>query len=124
MEIRDQVGTFTDRVTALVQENQHLRVRTDNDDKTIALMKEQYDKLAASVDGLRDKHEREIHAMRTERDQAARSNREIEALLLQASEIVMQALRARVGDLQPPDRSVADHPALPRNVMPIGGGSV
>ena len=94
-------ATLSDQVSALVAENQHLRIRTDNDAKTLHLMKEQYDGLAASVDGIRAKHDREIHAMRTERDVAVRRFKEIDTLLVQMSDILMQALRARQGDGTP-----------------------
>lgn len=91
----------------MVTENQNLRVRTDNDSITIGLMRSQYDALAASVDAMRDKHDREMHKLRTERDQAVRSFKEIDSTLMQAADLIMQALRARQGDATPeqiPDR--------------------
>lgn len=99
--------TFSRKAAELVAENQHLRVKAENQDITIVLMKEQYDSMAASVDGLRDKHDREMHKMRTERDQAVRKFATIKALLLQSADITMQALRAEQGDETPaqiPDR--------------------
>jgi len=109
---------LSDQVSQMVAENQHLRVKSENDDKRLALMGDQYDELAASVDGLRDKHERKIHDMRTERDQAVRQFKTIEALLLQSSAIIMQALRARQGDDTPATipakpMAVSSHPLLP-----------
>lgn len=100
-----------EQVDALVSENQHLRVKTDNQEKTYHLMKEQYDALAASVDGLRTKHDREVHTLRTERDQAVRQFKTIDTLLLQASNIIMQALRARQGDGTP--EQMPDRPTRP-----------
>jgi len=98
---------LSDQIRDIVTENQNLRVRTSNDSVTIGLMKSQYDALAASVDGMKDKHDREMHKMRTERDQAVRSFKEIDTTLMQAADLIMQALRARQGDAAPevmPDR--------------------
>ena len=95
------IMTLSEQVDRLVSENQHLRVKSDNDDITHRLMKEQYDALSASVEGMRSKFEREIHLMRTERDQAVRASKEINTLLLQAANLIMQALRAKEGDAAP-----------------------
>ncbi len=106
----DDISVLSDRVREMVTENQSLRVRTDNDEKTIFLMKAQYDSLAASVDAMRDKHDREMHKMRTERDQAVRAFKEIDTTLMQAADMIMQALRARQGDTTPeqiPDRKTS-----------------
>ncbi len=109
---------LSDQVSQMVSENQHLRVKGDNDDKRIALLIEQYDSMAASVKATHDRHEQEMHDMRTERDQAVRQFKTIEALLLQSSTIIMQALRARQGDVVPeviPQKPMAasGHPLLP-----------
>lgn len=112
------IMTLSEQVDRLVSENQHLRVKTENDEITRHLMKQQYDTLAGSVDAMRSAHDREIHALRTERDQAVRAFKEIDSLLLQTADMVMQALRARQGDETPeriPDRHVLhmDDPRLP-----------
>lgn len=104
--------TFADQANRLVAENQHLRVKSDSDDLTIRLMREQYDGLAATVNNVRDKAaaeikatqdyaEHEISDLTIERDQAVRAFKEIDTLLLQAADLVMQALRAREGDAAP-----------------------
>jgi hypothetical protein len=107
-----------DRVNEMIAENQHLRVKVDNQASLITLLQEQYDKSAGSMNALRDKYDREMHDLRTERDQAVRKFKTIDALLLQASNIIMQALRARQGDEVPekiPDRpqTVTGHHLLP-----------
>ena len=89
------------QVTGLVSENQHLRVKSDNDDLTINLLKQQYAALSESVDGMRSKFEREIHTLRTERDQAVVSAKEIDTVLMQAADLIVQAARARVGNITP-----------------------
>lgn len=101
-----------DQTTRMVTENQNLRVKSDNDDITINLMRSQYDALAGEVKAIRDKAasdvartrdraEREISDMRIERDQAVRAFKEIDTLLLQAADLIMQALRAREGNGTP-----------------------
>lgn len=101
--------TLSDQVDSLVIENQNLRVKSENDDKTIHLMKEQYDSLAATIGAIRQRAATDVAKMRAqleettsdltiERDQAVRSKKEIETLLLQVTNLVMQALRARVGN--------------------------
>lgn len=93
--------TLSEQVSRLVAENQHLRVKTENDEITRNLMKEQYDALASSVEGTRNKHEREVHLLRTERDQAVRAFKEVDSLLMQAADLLVQAIRAREGDATP-----------------------
>lgn len=102
--------SFADQANRMVVENQNLRVKSDNDDKTIHLMKDQYDGLSASVEAMRTRHDREMHTLRTERDQAVRAFKEIDTVLLQAADLIMQALRARQGNTTPdqiPDRPIA-----------------
>lgn len=97
----DASKEFGRQVDALVAENQHLRVKSDNDDKTMHLMQEQYKALAASVESMRNKYERQIFQLTTERDEAVIKHAKIKSLLLQAADIVMQAARADVGDETP-----------------------
>ena len=103
---------FTDQANRIVAENQHLRVKSENDDITIRLLKDQYSGLAAEVNGIRDKAaadiarakdgaERAVSGMQIERDQAVIAFKEIDTLLLQAADLIMQALRAREGDAAP-----------------------
>lgn len=110
---------LSDQIRDIVTENQNLRVRTDNDAKTIFLMKQQYDALAASVDGMKDKHDREIHKMRTERDQAVRAFKEIDTTLMQAADLIMQALRARQGDATPEQIPERITPHIKDDRLPI-----
>ncbi len=101
---------LSDQVSRLVSDNQQLRVKVANDEKTIHLLKDQYSALSATVNGLRDRHAREVHDITSERDEAVVRHKEVTTLLLQAADIVMQALRANEGDLTPeniPDRRVA-----------------
>lgn len=113
--------TFADQANRLVAENQHLRVKSESDDITINLMREQYDALAKTVNDVRRKAaaevasarntaEIEITGMMIERDQAVRAYKEIDTTLMQAAELVMQALRAKQGNGVPE--------TIPDTVMP------
>ena len=98
---------LSEQISRLVSENQHFRVKSENDEKTIHLLKQQYSGLSATVNGIRDKHAREMHDLTTERDEAVVRHQQVTTLLLQAADIVMQALRANEGDTVPlniPDR--------------------
>lgn len=92
---------FSRQAADIVRENQHLRVKSNNDDKTLHLMRQQYKALASSVEGMRDEHRREAHQLRTERDEAVAKHATIKSLLLQQAEITMQALRADAGNETP-----------------------
>lgn len=104
--------TLADQVDRLVAENQHLRVKSENDDVTIHLLKEQYNLLQRQVAGIRETASREVEKarngardivmdMQMDRDQARVAYREIDGLLLQAADTIHQALRARVGNITP-----------------------
>jgi len=121
--------TLSEQVDRLVAENQHLRVKSENDDKTIHLLKEQYTLLADQVDGINARAEREIERSRTiardsimnmqiDRDQAQVAYREIESLLLQATDTITQALRARVGNETPEKMPAADLPHIQDDRLP------
>lgn len=111
---------FATQASTLVAENRHLRIKSENDDNTIGLMKQQYDLLAASVQELRSRHDRELrsirdagererHILTTERDHAVRAHTEINGLLAQVADLTMQAIRASKGDVTPeniPDRPI------------------
>lgn len=114
--------TLNDQVGELVAEVQHLRVKSNNDDTTISLMRAQYDALAADVSRIRskaatevgiarDRADAEVTEMRIERDQALRAFKEIDTTLMSAADLIMQALRARAGEITPeviPDRPTRD----------------
>ena len=122
--------TLSEQVDRLVAENQHLRVKSENDDKTIHLLKEQYALLSKQVAGIREGAVREVEKARTssrdavmdmqmDRDQAIIAYQEIESLLLRATDTITQALRARVGNATPEkmpqaELSVHDDERLPR----------
>lgn len=94
-------SAFSRQATDLVNENRHLHTKCESQENTIALLQNQYDDLADSVDGMKDRHERECHQLRTERDRALRAYTQMDGLLAQTADLIMQAARARKGDLTP-----------------------
>ncbi len=97
------------QVNLTVSENQSLRVKSDNDEITIQLLKEQYDSLSASFSEMKSKYELDLHEMRTERDKAIVAKTEMDRLLRQAGDLLLQAARASSGD-----DTHADAPQEPR----------
>lgn len=103
---------LSDQVNGIIAERDHLRVKSESDDTTIHLMREQYDSLAATVASIRQKAagdvekaryaaEQVVTDMMIERDQAVRAFKAIDTTLMQAADLIMQALRARAGDSTP-----------------------
>lgn len=110
--MNDQALIIGDQVATLVRENQNLRVKSDNDDKTIHLLGEQYKLLADQVRDIREKAASDVRRakqdaddavmdMQIERDQAKAAYQIIETNLLQAADLIMQAARAREGNATP-----------------------
>lgn len=121
--------TLSEKVNAVVDENQHLRTRCESQETTIELMREQYEALAGQVDSIRNraridverargKAEAEVTDMMIERDRAIRAYVEIDGLLRQTGELISSAFRARAGNETPeqvPERrlAVVDDSRLP-----------
>ena len=121
--------TLSEQVDRLVVENQNLRVKSENDDVTIHLLKEQYATLSGQVRSIREGAVREVERarqqrddtiqdMQMERDQAVIAYREIETLLLQATDNITQALRARVGNSTPEKMPQAEVQHISDNRLP------
>lgn len=121
--------TLSEQVDRLVAENQSLRVKSNNDDLMIHLLKEQYDILQRQVNGIRERADRDVEKarayardnvmdMQIDRDRALVAYREIEGLLLRATDTITQALRARVGDTTPEKMPAAELPHITDNRLP------
>jgi len=122
--------TLSEQIDRLVAENRRLRVKSENDDKTIHLIKGQYESLSSQVRSLRESAASEVEKARStaladvqdmeiELDQAKQAYREIESILMQITDSITQALRARIGNATPekvPPTVVAkvDDDRLPR----------
>lgn len=122
-------ATLAEQVDRLVAENQSLRVKSENDDKLIHLLKEQYSSLAAQVKGIREdaireveraRHQRDadVSAAEIERDQALVAYKEIDGLLLQAGDLITQAARARIGNATPEKMPRQPLPAIEDSRLP------
>lgn len=122
-------ATLAEQVDRLVAENQSLRVKSENDDKLIHLLKEQYSSLAAQVKGIREdaireveraRHQRDadVSAAEIERDQALVAYKEIDGLLLQAGDLITQAARARIGNTTPEKMPRQPLPAIEDSRLP------
>lgn len=104
--------TLSEQVDRLVTENQNLRVKSNNDDKHIHLLTDQYNTLASQIASIRRRAAEEVTRtkaeaeeavmdMQIERDQAVTAYQSVDRTLLQAAELIMQAARARVGNAEP-----------------------
>ncbi len=109
---------FTDQATKLVAENRRLRIKSDVDDETINILKQQYDELQSGVENLIEDHRKIERQLCAERDRAVRTSAEIEALLTQAGDLILQAMRARIGDVTPKVMPKAQTPHLVDQRMP------
>lgn len=125
--------TLSIQVSALIDENRRLRKKSESDELTIAHMKTQYDQFAAEFDKvcaqydaqittlkmsyedqireMKHDHTRSTTSLTMDRDRTARSNTEITGLLNQAADLIMQGLRARVGNQTPQE--------VPSNVLKL-----
>lgn len=112
MSITDQhISAFSDQINLLIAENRRLLKKSEADDKTIYVLKDQYDTLHAGVESLIEDHRAIERQLAGERDRAVRAYTEINGLLNQSADLIMQAIRARVGDLTPekmPQRPLAE----------------
>ena len=104
--------TLADQIELLERENSALRHKSDSDDTTIHLLKEQYKALSDSVSSIREKARREVELARSQRDHdvqdmqisrdmALVSNHEIEAILTQAAKVITEGLNSRIGNQTP-----------------------
>lgn len=90
-----------DQVTSLVQENRRLRAKSNADDETIHLLKEQYATVAGGIEGMVEDHRRRERELMIESHQHKVAYEEIRGLLNQAGDLLLQAFRARVGNETP-----------------------
>jgi len=111
---------LSDQINQLIAETRRLRNKSDADDKTIHLLKEQNAELRGGIESLVEDHRRIERKLVGERDEAQLAYTEIEGLLNQAADCIMQAARARIGD-QAPEKMPqqigrhVDHHLLPEN---------
>lgn len=92
---------FGRQVDALVRENRRLLLKSEADDKTIHMLKAQYDAIQAGMENMIEDHRRRERELLAEADRANVAYTEIEGHLNQAGDLIMQAARARIGNRTP-----------------------
>lgn len=113
------ISTFSDQINRLIAENRRLLKKSEADDKTIHLLKEQYEGLHNGVEDMVEDHRR------IERDLVDKANRhelaytEIVGLLDQAADLIVQAARARVGNVTPEKMPERQIPSIQDDRLPI-----
>jgi hypothetical protein len=85
-------NSFTDQASAIVHENRRLRLKVDNDERTIATLKAQ---LAADFKSAQQTWREIEHQLITERDRAVTAEKEIHGLLNEAADLIIQAAARR-----------------------------
>lgn len=97
----ENLTPLSDQINQLIAENRRLRNKSDADDKTMHLLKEQNRELRGGIENLIEDHRRIERSLIAERDEAKLAYVEIEGCLNQAGDLIMQAARARIGDMAP-----------------------
>lgn len=111
-------ASLSEQVSRLVAENRSLRIKGDADDKAIHLMQEQYDILQSGVESLVEDHRKIERELTAERDRAMRAYARIDGLLNQTADLVLQAMRAKIGNATPDPLPKASTPHLVDDRMP------
>lgn len=93
--------TLSDQISQLIAENRRLRNKSDADDKTIHLLKEQNDTLRNAWEDMVEDHRRTERDLAHDRDRHVVAYTEIDGLLHQVADLILQTTRARVGNATP-----------------------
>lgn len=117
---------YLDQTTAMMRELKMLRAKNKAQADTIGLLKKQYDDLAADHKAALESFQKRLHEAYTHRDVAEREASEINIVLQTAAQTILDGLRAKAGDIAPPEQQQAlahdgahNHPAL-RNALGEG----
>ena len=114
-------NSFTDQASALVHDNRRLRIRVDNDERTIATLKAQYDQLAADFKSAQQTWREIEHQLITERDRAVTAEKEINGLLNEAADLIIQAAARRATAASPAEEQTEHGPLLEGRLKRIHG---
>lgn len=109
---------WTDQISGLIAENRRLRNKSDADDKTIHLLKEQYASVTGGIEDMIEDHRRVERDLTIEAHNAKVAYTQIQGLLDQAADLILQAARARIGDDTPAKMPAAIIPVLADGRMP------
>ncbi len=94
-------STLSDQINALVSENRRLRMKSEADDKTIHVLKDQYAMVTSGMEDIVEDHRRIERELTIKAHKAQAAYSEMEGLLDRAADLILQAARARVGDDTP-----------------------
>ncbi len=111
-------AAFTDQISAMVAENRRLRNKSDADDKTIHVLKAQYDAVTGGIENMIEDHRKIERDLTIQLHKAQAAYQEIDGLLHQASDLILQAARARVGNGTPEKMPTAAVPAIEDGRLP------
>ena len=102
-------------------DNRRLRIRVDNDERTIATLKAQYDQLAADFKSAQQSWRETEHQIITERDRAVTAEKEINGLLNETADLIIQAAARRATAAAPAEEQTEHGPLLEGRLKRIHG---
>lgn len=106
------IGTLSEQVTQLIAENRRLLKKSEADDTTIHLLKQQNEALRSSWEDMVEDHRRIERDLSNDRDRHVVAYTEIDGLLHQVADLILQTTRARVGNSTPEKMPQRQHPIV------------
>ncbi len=100
---------LSDQINALVAENRRLRNKSEADDATIALLKDQYRTVTKGIEDMVEDQRKIERELTIEIHNTRAADKEIAGLLNQVADLILQAARARIGDSVPANMSEMAH---------------
>ena len=107
------IMTLSEEVSAMVAQLRHLELKSDSDDRVIALLKEQNEQQAAELADIRHIRDAEFQKLRHERDIAVRRATEVMAIIESVGKLAIEGIRKIRGDDTPeqmPERPADSRP--------------
>mgnify|MGYP001567303092 CR=1 FL=1 len=94
--------TTSIEVACMESDIRHLQIKGDNDDRLIALLKEQNAQQAREIEDMSTECAEKVRRLSQERDEAVRKATEVGGILNQTADAIMSGLRKMKGDETPP----------------------
>lgn len=94
--------TTSIEVARMESDIRHLQIKGDNDDRLIALLKEQNAQQAREIEDMSTECAEKVRRLSQERDEAVRKATEVGGILNQTADAIMSGLRKMKGDETPP----------------------
>lgn len=111
-------ATLSDQINQLIAENRRLRSKSAADDATIHLLKEQYAAVSGGIEDMVEDHRKIERELTIEAHNARVAYIQIQGLLDQAADLILQAARARIGDITPEKMPTATLAVIGDSRMP------